>query len=125
MTALNMAQKAYSQAANPTRTDRGAEYEIFAQITRQLVSTAATRKEAFPAFAAALHENTRLWTTIAADVADPGNRLAASLRAQLFYLFEFTTQHTLNILANKAEVDVLIEINTSMMRGLRGRGDDA
>ena len=120
-----MAQQAYSKAANPTRTERGAEYEIFAQITRQLVSAAATRKESFPAFAAALHENLRLWTTIAADVADPGNRLAASLRAQLFYLFEFTAQHTPKVLANKADVGVLIEINTSMMRGLRGRGDDA
>jgi flagellar biosynthesis activator protein FlaF len=125
VTALNLAQKAYSKAANPTRTDRGAEYEIFAQITRQLVSTAAARKKSFPAFAAALHENTRLWTTIAADVADPGNRLNASLRAQLFYLFEFTAQHTPKVLANKADVDVLIEINTSIMRGLRGRGDDA
>lgn len=73
----------------------------------------------FADFAAALHENCRLWILLATSVADPDNELPQALRAQIFYLAEFTMQHSQKVLEGKATADVLIEINTSMMRGLR------
>ena len=57
-----------------------------------------------------------------ACVAEEGNGLPAKLRAQLFYLYEFTTQHSRAVRDRKASVDVLIDINTAVMRGLRGQG---
>ncbi|MCU9849955.1 flagellar biosynthesis regulator FlaF [Defluviimonas sp. WL0024] len=124
MNAHLLARSAYASAATPTRTTRGTEYEIFARVTHRL--KAAGRGDGdFIALAGALHDNRTLWTALAADVALETNALPKSLRAQIFYLSEFTTQHTRRILAGEAGADVLIDINTAMMRGLRNEGDPA
>ena len=74
------------------------------------------------ALARAIHDNRSLWTALAADVAIETNPLPRPLRAQIFYLSEFTAQHSRKVLAGDASVDVLIDINTAVMRGLRGEG---
>jgi flagellar protein FlaF len=68
----------------------------------------------------ALHDNRRLWTAFAADLATQGNGFPPELRARLFYLAEFTCRHTDQVLSGAATADVLVEINTAVMRGLRG-----
>ncbi|WP_372838817.1 flagellar biosynthesis regulator FlaF [Phaeovulum sp.] len=122
MNATTMAKTAYSAPGQPTRTARGIEYEIFARITHRLKAAASLGDAGFNALAQALHENRRLWTTLAADVADPGNQLPAPLRARIFYLAEFTDKHTRKVLAGDSGPDVLVEINTAIMRGLRQDG---
>lgn len=116
MNALNLAQKAYSATSAPIRTDRGNEYEVFARITRQLKT--ACRETNYPDFIRALHENRQMWTLLAVDVADADNGLPRQLRAQIFYLAEFTQLHTSRIISGDGDVSALIEINTSVMRGL-------
>jgi len=69
-----------------------------------------------------LADNTQLWSTLASDVALPGNGLPAVLRARLFYLYEFTVQHSRQVMDDKASVEVLADINMAVMRGLRGDG---
>ncbi len=59
---------------------------------------------------------------MAADVADNLNSLPAPLRAQIFYLAEFTEQHSTKVLNGKADSDVLVEINTAILRGLNQMG---
>lgn len=125
MNALSMAKTAYSKPGQPTRTLRGTEYELFARITHRLKSASATERPGFSTLARALHDNRSLWTILAADVADKENGLPPNLRAQLFYLSEFTAQHTSKVLAGDATADVLIDINTSVMRGLRQEGEAA
>ncbi len=126
MNSLAPAGGAYGRAQTATRTPRGVEYEVVARITRRLHAAAARRKEDFPAFAEALVENLSLWRTLGLDVAEPGNTLPAPLRAQLFYLFEFTDQHSRKLLNGDAvSPDILVEINTSVMRGLRSEGGAA
>ena len=80
------------------------------------------RKTDFPSLAVALTENLQLWSALAADVAEAGNGLPAQLRAQLFYLYEFTASHTRAVLDGRGSVEVLVDINTAVMRGLRGDG---
>jgi flagellar biosynthesis activator protein FlaF len=121
-----MAKTAYSaprQAA--IRTPRTIEYEAFAQITARLKTASAGGAGNFPALAAALHENRRLWTTLAADVAGTGNALPEALRARLFYLSEFTAIHTSKVLSGKESADPLIEINAAVMAGLGHTGGHA
>lgn len=72
--------------------------------------------------AEAIHENRRLWTILASDVVDKENGLPAQLRAQIFYLAEFTESHSRKVLAKEATADALVEINTAVMRGLRTMG---
>jgi flagellar protein FlaF len=40
----------------------------------------------------------------------------------LFYLYEFTVHHSRAVLDGRGSVGVLADINTAVMRGLRGQG---
>ena len=116
------ARAAYARPEAPQRNPRALEYDLLARATKRLSQASCCKSEDFPSLIAALDENQRLWSTLAADVAEKGNGLPAKLRAQLFYLYEFTTQHSRAVRDQKASVDVLIDINTAVMRGLRGQG---
>lgn len=115
------AQNAYRQVASPTRTARSAEYEVVARITHRLRTANHQGRTAFPELVAALDENRRLWSAFAEDVANPQNALPKDLRARIAYLAEFTFGQTSKILAGTASALPLIEINTAIMRGLRGQ----
>ena len=112
----------YARPEAPTRSLRSVEYDLLAQVTQRLRSAWAGRASDFPALARAVTENTQLWSTLASDVALPGNALPAALRARLFYLYEFTAQHSRAVLDGTATVEVLADINMAVMRGLRGDG---
>lgn len=112
-----MAKTAYSSAAQPVRTPRDTEYEVFARVTRRM--KLATAANDFSSLANAIHENRTLWKRLGADVSLPENGLPQDLRARILYLAEFTRQHSGKILQGLATVDILVEINTAIMRGLR------
>ena len=115
-----MARSAYARPEAPHRTPRSVEYDLLARTTKRLVSAWDNRAHSFHGLMAALDENMRLWATLASDVAEAENTLPPKLRAQLFYLYEFTTLHSRAIRDNQGSVEVLIDINTAVMRGLRG-----
>jgi flagellar protein FlaF len=116
------ARAAYARPEAPQKTPRAIEYELLARITQALSSAWALRKENFGGLMAALDDNLRVWAALAADVAEPGNGLPAPLRAQLFYLYEFSLHHSRAVRDGSASVEVLVDINTAVMRGLRGDG---
>jgi flagellar biosynthesis activator protein FlaF len=117
-----MAKTAYASAAAQTRTPRMIEYDALARITHRLKAESLNPGAPLARLAAALHDNQRLWTVLASDVAEPDNGLPRDLRARLFYLAEFTRRHTRDVLTGKATPGILIEINTAVMRGLHGEG---
>lgn len=125
MIAHSAARAAYSRPEAPQRNPRDLEYDLLARATKALSLAARGTPQNYPALVAALDENQRLWSALAADVAEPGNGLPAQLRAQLFYLYEFTAQHSQAIRDKDASVEVLIDINSAVMRGLRGQGGAA
>ena len=118
MNAIDRARSAYDPTKNVIRTQSSIELEAFARVTRKLRDT---QKEGstFVDLFAALYENRMLWIVIAADVADSGNDLPSDLRARLFYLAEFTIAHSRKVADKQATVDALIDVNTSIMQGLR------
>ena len=122
MNALIHPKAGYSRPDASLRPLRSIEYEALARVTQKLSATWQNRKSDFPGLARALSDNLGLWSTLAFDVASPGNALPSPLRAQLFYLYEFSEVHTRRVLDGSAAVDVLIDINTAIMRGLRGQG---
>lgn len=120
MSVQALTRNAYGDATRAMGTPRNVEYQVFSQITGQL--NRATRPgRPFSELALALHENLRLWTVIVADVTGAENGLPVSLRSQLAGLSKFTRSHTQKVLRNEADAGVLIEINTAVMRGLRGQ----
>lgn len=122
MNVIEQAQQAYAPKQFPLRSSRSVEAELISQITSRLKKASSNPKAQFPALVAALHDNRRLWNTMAVDVSDNQNTLPAPLRAQIFYLAEFTELHSRKILNGDASANVLIEINTAILRGLNSIG---
>lgn len=121
MNAMQQAQAAYRTAAHPIRTPRGAEFDAFARITSRLKAANSQGPMQFGELARAIHDNRRLWTILATDVAGADNQLPKELRARILYLAEFTRLHSGQVLRAGASAQPLIEINTAIMRGLRDR----
>ncbi|GIX15478.1 MAG: hypothetical protein KatS3mg118_3437 [Paracoccaceae bacterium] len=128
------ARSAYAEAGRAQDSPRRTEYQAFARMTRRLSAAIAAREGAgdgpagFSELAAAALDNLRLWTVLAADLSQPGNALPEALRGQLLSLAAFTAGQTERILAGQADGRVLVDINTAIMRGLRGEtasGEDA
>lgn len=118
MNAYARSQIAYTQSKTATRSDQSIEYELFAKMTSSLARCSENRAEDYPAFVSAIHGNRKLWLALAADVAQEGNKLPKKLRAQIFYLAEFTNTHSTKVLNESAVVEPLIEINRNVMKGL-------
>lgn len=121
MNVMQRAERAYSDNIAPIKSDSQIEYDAFARISRQLNIAVQNKKNDFPAFAKALNENRMLWRILAIDVADKANALPQDLRAQIFFLAEFTEAHTKRVLAEGAAIDPLTDLNLSIMRGLNSR----
>ncbi len=117
MNAIEQARQAYAPTRTPLRSARSIEHMVFTQTTSRLQQAVAP-DASFAMLAAALEDNRRLWTLLAADVADDDNVLPRTLRAQIFYLAEFTFQHTRKVLKGEAGIDPLVDINVAVMRGL-------
>ena len=122
MNAFHLARTAYDPTATSVRTPRSIEYEAFARTTRKLKAVKNSATQDFALLVDALHDNRMLWSFMAACVADGANALPPALRAQIFYLAEFTSQHSRRLLKGEGDLNVLIEVNTAMMSGLRGGG---
>lgn len=119
---LQTSRNAYARQEAPVRSARAVEYDLLARTTQRLALAWAQREKDYPGLVAALSYNQQVWSAFAMDVADPANPLPAPLRARLFYLYEFTEQHSRKVLENGASPDVLTDINIAVMRGLRGDG---
>ncbi len=122
MNVIEQARQAYAPTQVSIRTERSVEAQLISQITSRMRKAAFTTPSDFPALVAALHDNRRMWTTMAAGVADNDNALPRELRAQIFYLAEFTELHSQKVLRGKADATALIDINTAVLRGLNGQG---
>lgn len=100
------------------RTERDIEYEAFSQITRMM--RAASQGPLEPVQVMAIHRNNELWTTLATDLAQPGNQLPAETRAGLISLAGFAIRQGHAVLNGTGDIDPLIDVNVAIMKGLRG-----
>jgi flagellar protein FlaF len=125
MTTNAQARSGYAAAAAPIRTARGTEYAVFAQVTRRMSAVDETDRTAFPQLAQAVLDNQRLWGTLADDLMLDANALPVPLRAQLVSLAGFVQRHSLAVLGGRASMAPLVDINTAIMKGLRGNAEVA
>jgi flagellar protein FlaF len=66
----------------------------------------------------AVYQNTRLWLTLLEDLNNPANRLSADLKAGLAGLAATSIRHGRQVLAGKATLNLLIDINRAIAAGL-------
>ncbi|CAM3319926.1 flagellar biosynthesis regulator FlaF [Paracoccus nototheniae] len=100
------------------RTPRDAEYDIFSRVTRMLRQSPgkADNQETIQA----VFKNSQLWTLLATDLAEPANGLPDATKAGLISLAGFAIRHGQAVMAGQATTEALIDINMTIMRGLRG-----
>ena len=97
-------------------TARDIEYDAFSRVTRSLQR--AQRGEG--SLVQAASSNCELWSTLATDLADDENALPAELRASLLSLAIFSIRHGQSVMSGQRTADALIQVNMSIMKGLRG-----
>lgn len=115
---MQRAERAYGDTVTPVKSAVQIEYDAFARVSRQLKKADQQKATHYAEFVQALHDNRTLWRLLAIDVADKANALSQHLRAQIFYLAEFTDAHTKRILSGEASIEPLTDINLAMMRGI-------
>lgn len=102
--------------AEQIRTPRDIEYDAFARTTRLLQQA----DDGQGSLAAAAHANTQLWQVLASDLAEADNALPDSVRAGLLSLALFSIRHGQGVMTRGVSPAPLIDINLSIMKGLRG-----
>lgn len=117
MNALSpLSDTAYGSPA--VRGTRDMEYDAFSRVTRLL--TLAPKFGDNTDTLKAVAKNNDLWALLATDLAHPQNELEDTTKAGLLSLAIFCLRHGQNVLAGHAETKVLIDVNLSVMKGLRG-----
>ncbi|MGJ8562377.1 MAG: flagellar biosynthesis regulator FlaF [Alphaproteobacteria bacterium] len=119
MTNNFQAQQTYKVAQREFTSTKEIELKVFAVITGNLKKVDMNAVGAHSELADALLENAKLWNIIFIDLINPENPLPMPLKESLISLAEFTQKHTVEVLSGNATHQVLIDINTDVIKGLR------
>ena len=112
-----MSLKAYQSASERAESPRETEYRLFGEVTRSLM--AASKAEDLSTRANALDWNRRLWSTLAYDCSRSGNGLPPNVRAQIISISLWVNRHTSQVMRREEEFQPLIDVNRSIMEGLK------
>jgi len=116
-----MSLQAYQRAAEQAEGPKQTEYRLFGLVTRALMDAALKDSSDHSGRMKALHWNRRLWTTLAADCANPDNRLPVQLRANIISLSIWVDKYTSEVMQKQAAIQPLIDVNRIIMQGLSGQ----
>jgi flagellar protein FlaF len=116
-----MTLKNYQSVQRIVEDPRTAEYRLFGQVTGALIEAKSTDAKGAP-LVEAVDWNKRLWRTLAADCMDDRNTLTEDVRAKIVSLSLWVSKYSRRVTREKAPLDPLIEINRTIMQGLRGAG---
>jgi len=121
-----LAHGAYKSTTKATASPRAIECQVLMRINMTLIKAEDQKDQNYPAYVQALGDNLKFWTIIGTDVSKEENELPKELRAQLFYLFEYTRLHTSKLLKRDADLTAaaLIDINNNIIEGLKGNSSE-
>ncbi|GAA0598650.1 flagellar biosynthesis regulator FlaF [Caenispirillum bisanense] len=107
----------YQERQALAESPRQREHRLFADVTSALEQA---RHATFmtPELSAALVRNQQLWDALMVDLSHDDNQLPGDLKGQLMSLGMWVTRHTNEVLGGRAKVDALIDVNSSILRGL-------
>ena len=113
-----MSLGAYQKTQKITENPRETEYRLFGQVTHALIGVRGVDRNDGRVIDA-LDWNRRMWTVLATDCGSEGNGLNDKLRAQIVSLSIWVSKHSSEVMRGAADVEPLIDINTTIMEGLR------
>jgi len=130
-----MSLSAYRRTLKDTETPRQIERRVLVRVTSDIAAyadrhdAAENRMERLGVLSDglrdALFDNVRLWSTLKADVLNPGNQLPAELRGSLAGLATFVERHTSTVLGGEGRVAALLDINRPIIAGLSGQATES
>lgn len=112
-----MGLSAYQRARSFAEAPRNTEHRLLGQVTGALIEAERANLKGV-ALIDVIHWNREVWTTFGATCADGANRLPAPLRASIISLSLWVDRHSSEVVAGRAELSDLIEINRLIMDGL-------
>lgn len=113
-----MSLGAYQKTQKITESPRETEYRLFGQVTKALKDIQGLDRRDKRVIDA-LDWNRRMWGVLAIDCGSEGNGLQIPLRAQIISLSIWVSKHSSEVMRGKADVEDLIDINSTIMEGLR------
>ena len=114
-----MTHQAYQNTQRITESPRDNEYRLFGQVTGALIDAQKDGATGGP-LVEAVDWNQRLWRTLAADCLDDRNQLPKDVRAKIVSLSLWVSKYSKQVTRKGAPMTPLIEINRTIMQGLRG-----
>ncbi|EZP48691.1 flagellar biosynthesis regulator FlaF [Sphingomonas sp. RIT328] len=108
---------AYQRVQALSATPRALEYRLISEVTHQLIEARDQGWQGVELMQP-LHQNRRLWSTLAVLCASPGNKLPSDLRASIISLSLWVDRHTSDVMRRRDSIDALISVNTAIMEGL-------
>lgn len=115
------ARHLYGNPARATMSDRTNEADLFRRSIADLREIAKSDEGLTPQKAEKLSRNLSLWDALCVDLVSLGNSLPDELKNSLIDLGNFVRQHTINLYSGRGDVDVLIDINVAILKGLEAR----
>ena len=120
-----MSLRAYQQAATRAEAPKDAEYRLFGQVTRALMSASQAPKTDFATRIDALDWNRRMWSALALDCSSEGNQLPPQVRASIISLSLWVSRHSSVVMRGEDDFEALIDVNRIMMQALSQKPEGA
>lgn len=119
-----MSLGAYQKVQRTTESPRNSEYRLFGTVTSALIAAKGLDR-LDKKLIEALDWNRRMWTVLAGDCSDDGNELPEKLRAQIISISLWVSRYSSEVMRGKGDIDDLIDINKTIMEGLKPVGAPA
>lgn len=114
------ALRGYGKVKQETASDKHIELQLFTSITARLRAQAQKNSTQLNSvMAQALIDNAKLWNILFCDLVSQENQLPLDLKKNLISLAEFTQEHTQRVFRGEAGMGILIEVNDSIIVGLK------
>jgi len=114
------ALRGYGKVKQETASDKHIELQLFTSITARLRAQAQKNSTQLNSvMAQALIDNAKLWNILFCDLVSQDNQLPLDLKKNLISLAEFTQEHTQRVFRGEAGMGILIEVNDSIIVGLK------
>jgi len=121
MTSTRFATNGYRTVKQDLNSDKGLESQAFELVNGKFFSLDPNAVNYQPRRFEALMANQALWKILFLDLARTENPLPLALKSNLMGLFEFIQSHTQAVMQGDANHQVLVDINSNIVKGLRGR----
>jgi flagellar protein FlaF len=114
-----MSVNAYHRARTMVESARATEHRLMSQITGEMMN-ARDQGLCGAALMPVLHRNREVWSAFSSACGANGNQLPDELRASIVSIGLWVDRYTSDVVGGRDSIDGLIDVNRSIIDGLKG-----